>query len=51
MKPTVKQQIHIYNLLDARASVNENGIDDITEPLTWDNIIEIADYLRNGKEG
>lgn len=50
MKATVKQQIHIYNLLEMKATITENGIEDTIETLTWDNIIEIADYLRNGKE-
>jgi hypothetical protein len=50
MKATVEQQIYLYKLLDARATITENGIEDIVETLTWDNIIEIADYLRNGKE-
>lgn len=50
MKATVEQQIHLYKLLDARATITENGIEDIVETLTWDKIIKISNYLQNGKE-
>ena len=47
MKLSVEKQIEIYDFLEARYGVSDEGIEKNGNTLSWEGILEISNIIKN----